>query len=91
MSEKCDAGCKPINAYYHGKQLVESLYDGLYPAKQAHLPCGLPGCEASRLVHDLPPEPKPLKPKPQLLTGDADLDRLEAELRARLRAHGLDF
>jgi hypothetical protein len=92
MSEKCNHGCRPINGYYHGRQLVESAYDGgLYPARQPHLPCGLPGCEASKLVRNLPEEkPKP-EPAAKSVWNDAELDRLEAEARESLKKVGLDY
>jgi hypothetical protein len=83
MSEKCNHGCKPINGYYHGRQLVESPYDGgLYPARMPHLPCGLPGCEASKLVRNLPEE------KPKSLGATEEFDKIEKEMRERLRRQG---
>ncbi len=52
--DKCHSECKPINAFYHGKQLVEATDDsGLYARGQMHLPCGLPGCKASILCEHL--------------------------------------
>jgi len=90
MAEKCGAGCTPRPCYYKGRQLVASLQgDGFY-GTELHFPCGGADCEASKLVKNLPPEPKPL-PKPQRLTGDEELDRLEAETREILRKSGLNY
>ena len=86
MSEKCGGHCKPINAYKGRYQLVEATEDtGLYARGTMHMPCRVPGCECSKLIRDLPEE------KPRPLTGDADLDRLDRELRERLRASGLNY
>jgi hypothetical protein len=88
MSEKCDHDCRPINAYYHGRQLVEATEDtGIYERGQMHMPCGLPGCKASAEIERLRLERE--RKTTQRSTGDPDLDRREAELREDLRKLGL--
>ena len=90
---KCQHPCRPINAYYGRYQLVEATTDGLYARGQMHMPCRVPGCACSKLIKDLPEEKvqTPTDREHQLLTGDAELDTLEAKLREDFRALGLNY
>jgi hypothetical protein len=92
MSDKCGAECRPTSCFYKGRRLVASLEGGGFYGTELHFPCGDAGCKAAQLCREEDLK-HPFKPvvKPPQPTGDADLDKLEAELRARLRAQGLNY